>query len=105
MLVAAYARVRMLAVVKPGSFRPPPKVAAAFVGMTLGPPPVAEASMPHLVAVIKAAFGQRRKTLRNSLGVVFGRDQALTMLAGADIDSGRRAETLDLADFVRLAAH
>lgn len=101
-LVAAYARVRTLAVVKPGSFRPPPKVAAAFVGLTLGPPPVPAASMPRLERVIKAAFGQRRKTLRNSLGAVFGRARALAMLDAAGIDSGRRAETLGLDDYVRL---
>jgi 16S rRNA (adenine1518-N6/adenine1519-N6)-dimethyltransferase len=102
-LVAAYAETRMLATVKPGSFRPPPKVAAAFIGLRLRPPPVDEGQMPALERTIKAAFGQRRKTLRNSLGAVFGRDQALAMLDTAGIDPRRRAETLTLADFVRLA--
>ncbi len=102
-LVAARAEARMLAIVKPGSFRPPPKVTSAFVGLTLRAPSVPESAMPAVERTIKAAFGQRRKTLRNSLGSVFGRDEALAMLSAADIDPIRRAETLSLADFVRLA--
>lgn len=103
-LVRAYADAVLLATIKPGSFRPPPKVSAAFVGLALHPPPVPPAHMARAETVIKAAFGQRRKTLRNSLGAVFGREAAGAMLAAAGIDPGRRAETLGLEDFVALAA-
>jgi len=53
---------------------------------------------------VRAAFGQRRKTLRNALGAVYGRALAEAALAGAGIAPEERAERLDLADFLRLAA-
>ena len=57
-------------------------------------------------AVVKAAFGQRRKTLRNALKPLFdsaaSRDAAL---AAAEIDGGRRGETLSVEEFAALAAH
>ncbi len=102
-LVASRARVVKLGIVKPGSFNPPPKVAGAFVGMDLMPPPLPEASMPDFVSLVRAAFSTRRKTLRNNLGRAYGRDKATAMLAVADVDPSARAEVLGLEDFVRLA--
>ncbi len=62
--------------------------------------PFAVADPDRFAAVVAAAFGQRRKTLRNALaGLV---DPA--GFAPAGIDPGRRAETLAPADFARLAA-
>ena len=53
---------------------------------------------------VKAAFAQRRKTLRNSLtGSGFGFDGLEEALLGTGIDPGRRAETLNLEEFGRLA--
>jgi 16S rRNA (adenine1518-N6/adenine1519-N6)-dimethyltransferase len=49
--------------------------------------------------VVAAAFGQRRKTLRNALSALAGPDA----IAAAGIDPGARGETLAVADFVRLA--
>lgn len=56
-------------------------------------------------AVVKAGFGQRRKTLHNALTGLYGMDKAQTgiILARAGIDSGRRAETLDMDEFALLA--
>jgi 16S rRNA (adenine1518-N6/adenine1519-N6)-dimethyltransferase len=58
--------------------------------------------------VARAAFNQRRKTLRNSLtrGGGFGAppEAVLAALDAAGIDPGRRPQTLDLADFARLAS-
>lgn len=88
--------------VAPGSFRPPPKVAASFVGLTTRRPPVPADDLPDLMRVVHRAFSQRRKTLRNSLGSAWGKPEATAALEAADIDPGRRAETLDLDDFVRL---
>jgi 16S rRNA (adenine1518-N6/adenine1519-N6)-dimethyltransferase len=51
--------------------------------------------------VVRAAFGQRRKTLRNALRNVCGED----IIRAAGIDPQARAEQLEVADFVRLANH
>lgn len=80
-LVAAYAEARILGRVSRGSFRPPPKVDGAFVGLTLRPPPLPEAEMPAFLATVRAAFLKRRKTLRNSLAAAWGRDDAERALA------------------------
>lgn len=103
-LVRATSRPRILGHVAPGSFRPPPKVAASFVGLDVRTPPVDPETLPRLMRVVQQAFSQRRKTLRNSLGSGWGKQEAVTALEAAGIDPGRRAETLELADFVRLLA-
>jgi 16S rRNA (adenine1518-N6/adenine1519-N6)-dimethyltransferase len=101
-LVAARARAHLLARVRPGSFRPPPKVDSAFVGLVRRAPPLPAAGMAQLERVVHLAFGQRRKTLRNALGSAWGKEGAERRLAAAGIDPGARAEQLALADFVRL---
>jgi 16S rRNA (adenine1518-N6/adenine1519-N6)-dimethyltransferase len=63
---------------------------------------------PHsLMAVIRAAFSQRRKTIRNSLtkSGAFGaaKESVLEAFESTGIDSNRRAETLRLDDFAALA--
>ena len=56
-------------------------------------------------AVVRAAFAQRRKNLANALaaGLGGGAEHARLRVAAAGIDPGRRAETLSLAEFARLA--
>ena len=86
--------------VPPGAFRPPPKVMSAIV--RLRPKRLGEAEralLPALEQVVRHAFGQRRKTLRNSLRPVF--DEKAIVAAG--IDPRLRAERLGLTDFLRLA--
>src|SRR6185436_6290418 len=73
-IVAAWAKARVLGRVRPGSFRPPPKVDSAFVGFELHPPPLPPEDMPAFTAFVRLAFGQRRKTLRNALAAGWGRD-------------------------------
>lgn len=86
--------------VPPDAFDPPPKVNSAIVRMLPRPPyAMTAADIGLLEKVVASAFGQRRKTLRNTLG---------GMLSAAEfeqlaIDPGRRAETLAVADFVRIA--
>jgi 16S rRNA (adenine1518-N6/adenine1519-N6)-dimethyltransferase len=70
---------------------------------------ISGAYAPHdetmLFQVIKAAFGNRRKTLKNALstsGLHLDPQIAQRALTAAGIDPGRRAETLDAADFVAL---
>lgn len=100
--VQARAKVRVLGRVRPGSFRPPPKVDSAFVGLERSSPPVPEAAMPRLVQVIRLAFSQRRKTLRNSLASGWGKERAEAVLEAAGIAPGARAESLSLAEFCSL---
>ncbi|HUF77349.1 MAG TPA: 16S rRNA (adenine(1518)-N(6)/adenine(1519)-N(6))-dimethyltransferase RsmA [Thermoanaerobaculia bacterium] len=101
-LVAARAEVRLLARVRAGSFRPPPKVDGAFVGVRPVAPALPAAAMDGFEGTVKAAFARRRKTLRNSLGGAWGREAAEGALARAGILPGARAEDLAVADFVRL---
>jgi 16S rRNA (adenine1518-N6/adenine1519-N6)-dimethyltransferase len=93
-------RVDPLLHVPPGAFRPPPKVESAVVRLT--PRPAAERDVGDtalLARIVKAAFGQRRKTLSNALGELAGAEK----IAEAGIDPRARAEQLAPADFVRLA--
>lgn len=104
-VLQAMADVRMVAKVAAGSFVPPPKVESAVVQLTPLPGgmlrfPVDEA---HFGKVVHAAFAQRRKTLRNSLQSAFVGAEVQRALATAQIDGGRRAETLALAEFAALA--
>ena len=101
-LVAAYARPRILGRVRPGSFRPPPKVESAFVGLELQPPPLPAAEMPAFVGFVRQAFAQRRKTLRNSLGTAWGRERAAAVLAAAGIPERARAEELGLTELLAI---
>jgi 16S rRNA (adenine1518-N6/adenine1519-N6)-dimethyltransferase len=99
MLQATF-RVTRLFVVPPGAFQPVPKVDSAvarLVPLGAAAPRLAD---PALFArVVAAAFGRRRKTMRNALASIC--DAAA--LAAAGIDPGARGETLGVADFVRLA--
>jgi len=99
-MLQAYCDVTALFAVAPGAFRPPPKVDSAVVRLV--PRPVDRIGIPdrtRFAAIVRAAFGQRRKTLRNALQSVC--DAALLERAG--IDPRQRAEQLAVADFVRLA--
>lgn len=87
----------------PGAFTPPPKVSSAVVH--IAPRAKRDRAVPiaAVEAVTRAAFGQRRKTLRQSLkGLPVPAD---TLLAAACIDGGRRAETLNIEEFLALARH
>ena len=81
------------------AFTPPPKVDSAVVRLDPKPDPPARERLAALEVVSQAAFGQRRKMLRSSLKALGG--AALCDAAG--IDPTRRAETLDLEEFLRLA--
>lgn len=80
------------------AFTPPPKVTSSIVRIVPRAAPL-PASLAALETVTAAAFGQRRKMLRQSLKSVGG--EALLVRAG--IDPARRAETLEVEEFVRLA--
>ena len=81
------------------AFTPPPKVMSAVVHVVPAEQP-ADVSAKTLEKVTEAAFGQRRKMLRQSLKGLPGALEALDALG---IDPTRRAETLSVAEFVALA--
>ena len=95
-----YCQVRYLFRVSRGAFQPPPKVESAMVGLRPHPSPPVEVGDEALFArVVATAFGQRRKTLRNSLKPLM--DAATIELAG--IDPLQRPERLELAEFAALS--
>lgn len=102
LLVAAYARPRLLGRVRRGSFRPPPKVEGAFVGFELHPPPLPPPEMPDLIRLIRLAFNQRRKTLRNALAAGWGRERAEAVLSAVGLPEKVRGEELGLPAFLEI---
>ena len=93
-------RVEPLLPVPPHAFRPPPKVDSAVVRLL--PLPREQRPIEHhamIARLVRAAFGQRRKTLSNSLHGLASTDA----MAAAGIDAGKRAEQLPPQAFVRLA--
>jgi 16S rRNA (adenine1518-N6/adenine1519-N6)-dimethyltransferase len=99
-MLQAYCTVTALFNVSPGAFRPPPKVDSAVVRLVPRPPEQIGIDDPRRFAdVVRAAFGQRRKTLRNAVSSVCTVEQIIA----AGIDPQHRAEQLEVADFVRLS--
>ena len=102
-LVEARAEARILGRVRPGAFKPPPKVESAFVGFLLRAPVLEGEEMDRFRAVVRAAFGLRRKTLRNSLAASWGAEAAQAALDRLGWDARTRAEALSLAELRALA--
>jgi 16S rRNA (adenine1518-N6/adenine1519-N6)-dimethyltransferase len=99
-MVQYHCRVEHLFNVGPGAFNPPPKVDSAIVRL------VPHETLPHpakdhrvLERVVREAFNQRRKTLRNTLKALLTSEE----ITEAGVDGSLRPEQLDLAAFVRLA--
>lgn len=102
-----YCDVRIALRVPPGAFRPPPKVESAVLLLhPLPAPRVPVADERRFHVVVRSAFAQRRKTLANALagGLGLAAERIRAGAEAAGVDPGRRAETLTLAEFARLAA-
>ncbi len=97
-LCAWRTRARIAFDLPPQAFTPPPKVTSAVIHIEPLPEPM-PAELRKLERVTEAAFGQRRKMLRQSLKPLGGE----ALLDKVQIDPTRRAETLSVAEFVRLA--
>ena len=99
--------IRREFLVKPGAFRPVPKVDSAVLSFTpLGRPRAEVGDEDFFRRLVKGAFNQRRKTLLNSLkSAGFGAedDSLLQALERTGIDGGRRGETLTLDEFATLS--
>lgn len=93
--------------VPPASFIPPPEVDSVVMRLDIREkPPVEVKSEEMLFRVIKAAFGQRRKTLLNALTAGSfnkSKEEIKDILGKAGIDDGRRGETLSLQEFAAIA--
>jgi 16S rRNA (adenine1518-N6/adenine1519-N6)-dimethyltransferase len=92
--------------VPPGAFRPPPKVESAVLHLRpLQAPRVALADERRFHAVVRAAFGQRRKMLANALSAGLGLPLEVVRrkTTTAGVDPGRRAETLTILEFAEVA--
>ncbi|NVK39867.1 MAG: 16S rRNA (adenine(1518)-N(6)/adenine(1519)-N(6))-dimethyltransferase RsmA [Oceanospirillaceae bacterium] len=97
-----HCRVDPLFIVPPGAFNPAPKVDSAIVRLTpYATPPHPAKDVGQLETVVRTAFGQRRKTLRNNLRTLLSADE----LEALGIDPGLRPERLTLAEFVKISDH
>jgi 16S rRNA (adenine1518-N6/adenine1519-N6)-dimethyltransferase len=102
--LAWYAAARPAGVVPRSVFWPVPNVDSKLVAFTRHDPPPTAASREEVFAVIDAAFGQRRKTLRAALAGWAGSPaEAERLLRAACVDPGARGEALGVAEFARIA--
>ena len=106
-LVQLYTEPRIEFMVPPGAFSPKPEVNSAVITLTVRDhPAVAVSDEKYFVRVVKAAFSQRRKTLRNALKQLdVPAEKMATVLNKTGIDLSRRAETLTVKEFGLLADH
>lgn len=91
--------------VPPSCFFPAPEVDSAVIACTVrNIPAVAVKDENLFFRIVKASFGQRRKTLSNALKPLgFSKEQMEDALRGANVDAARRGETLSLAEFAAIA--
>jgi 16S rRNA (adenine1518-N6/adenine1519-N6)-dimethyltransferase len=100
-LLSQHARITRLLDLPTTAFKPPPKVRSSVVRLEFGPPAVRVVEEALFERMVKAMFGQRRKTLANALKSFDPTAPAVLALAG--IDGRRRPETLQLTEIARLA--
>lgn len=100
--VRAAFRVRKLFQVSPGSFHPPPDVTSAVILLEPERPRRA-AETPTFRALVKGAFGARRKTLRNAWSSVADRAAVAAAAEASGVSLDARGETLDVDAFARMA--
>jgi 16S rRNA (adenine1518-N6/adenine1519-N6)-dimethyltransferase len=100
-LAQATCRAAIVLQLPPGAFVPPPKVASAVVQFDPLPAQPSPDLLRALEAVSAAAFGQRRKMLRGAMKSLW--PEPIALLQAAGIAPDRRAETLSLVEFLRLA--
>ena len=101
-LTAARSTVSSLGRVAAGSFHPPPKVDAAFIGLETISPVVSPDEWEEFESTVHLAFSQRRKQIRNVLASRWSHRLVDNVLDRAEMIPTRRAEELSLEDFVRL---
>jgi len=101
-MVQSQCQVEKLFNIGPESFIPPPKVDSSVVRLRLcGSADINISDLEIFARIVKQAFAQRRKTLRNSLRALFDEDQIIN----AGISPGARAEELTIDQFAKLTDH
>ena len=103
--VSYYAKSKMMFTAAPGSFYPAPKVTSAVVRMDIRPTPAVQVEDEDgYFALIRAAFGQRRKTAANAIASGLGRSKETVIAAieAAGFDARIRPEALTLEDFAKI---
>ncbi len=96
-LAQAFYEAKLLFIVKAGSFNPPPKVQSAVIRLTRKTNQDLGCDEKIFKMVVKQAFGQRRKMLRNTLAGLLSKE-----ILYSDDNFTKRAENLSVADFVTL---
>lgn len=99
-MVQYFCQPELLLAIKPAAFFPVPKVDSCFIRLTPHQVlPCQARDLALLTEVVRQAFGQRRKTISNSLRGIVTREQLISL----EIDPMLRAENLTVADFVKIA--
>lgn len=99
-MVQYFCKVDYLFTVGPGAFNPPPKVESAIVRLApYAEPPYPAKDHRLLERIVREAFNQRRKTLRNTLKALLSVED----IEAVGVDPTLRPEQLDVSDFVKLA--
>ena len=104
--VQVYGKPRIAARIPAGAFFPAPKVDSAVLNIDIYPSPLIKPEfLDTFFQLIKAGFSQKRKTLRNALsaGLRISPAEAADLLARANIDPQRRAETLSMEEWENLS--
>jgi len=100
LMIQYHCKVAPLFGIGPGAFRPAPRVESTFVRLIPWPQaPVAVDEYPCLATVVRQAFGQRRKTLRNTLKGLLSEEE----IRASGSDPAARPETLTLQQYAALA--
>ena len=100
--VSYYATSKMMFTAAPGSFYPAPKVTSAVVRMDIRPTPAVQVEDEEgYFALVRAAFGQRRKTAANAIagGLNLPKEKVIAAIEASGFDARIRPEALTLEDF------
>ena len=103
-----YATSKLMFTAAPGSFYPAPKVTSAVVRMDIRPTPAVQVEdEAGYFALVRAAFGQRRKTAANAIagGLNLPKEKVIAAIESAGFDARIRPEALTLEDFARSSRH
>ena len=100
-----YATSKLMFTAAPGSFYPAPKVTSAVVRMDIRPTPAVQVEdEAGYFALVRAAFGQRRKTAANAIagGLNLPKEKVIAAIESAGFDARIRPEALTLEDFAKI---
>lgn len=101
-LLGYFAEVKLCFKVSPNVFYPKPKVYSAVIHIIMKDLTIRTELKKRYIEIVKASFGKRRKTLKNSLGDSIFKD---IDFSDSGIDLSLRAEQLDIKDFEKLALY